>query len=387
MQTGATEIARAIAQLSIFTSSFDAPGGNVAFTTPPSASASGWELLPPEQRTKALGFPERPLGPSRWQFVTSDEIYRAILEHQPYGVHGMVTFGSNLLLSHAASDTGREALKKLAFYVHTDLFMNPTAELADIVLPISSAFEHEALRIGFEGSQVARSRVQLRPQIVEPRGESRSDTEIVFDLASRLGLGKYFWEGEIEAAYRFQLAPSGVTLENLRQQPGGVDIPLKTRYRKYAEIVDGVARGFNTPTHKIELYSQALLEGGYPPLPDYVAPLVSHTARPDLEERFPLILTCVKNGLFCESQHRLIPSLRKKSLDPELEIHPETAAVRGIHTGDWVRIETPEGSVRARARLVDSLDPQVVCGQHGWWQACPEISAPGYDPFSPTGAN
>ena len=64
-----------------------------------------------------------------------------------------------------------------------------------------------------------------------------------------------------------------------------------------------------------------------------------------------------------------------------------TAAERGIGPGDWVRLETPEGSVRARAVFNATLDPQVVCGQHGWWQACAEISAPGYDPFSPDGAN
>jgi anaerobic selenocysteine-containing dehydrogenase len=52
-----------------------------------------------------------------------------------------------------------------------------------------------------------------------------------------------------------------------------------------------------------------------------------------------------------------------------------------------VSIETPEGRIRARARLNDSLEPRVVCGQHGWWQACPEIGAPGYDPFAPDGAN
>jgi hypothetical protein len=33
------------------------------------------------------------------------------------------------------------------------------------------------------------------------------------------------------------------------------------------------------------------------------------------------------------------------------------------------------------------LDPQVVCGQHGWWQACPEIGAPGFEPFGPDSAN
>jgi len=42
---------------------------------------------------------------------------------------------------------------------------------------------------------------------------------------------------------------------------------------------------------------------------------------------------------------------------------------------------------RARARLNDTLQPDVVCGQHGWWQACPDLDAPGYDPFTSNGAN
>jgi anaerobic selenocysteine-containing dehydrogenase len=74
-------------------------------------------------------------------------------------------------------------------------------------------------------------------------------------------------------------------------------------------------------------------------------------------------------------------------MDPEVEIHPDTAADRGIQAGDWVWIETPEGRVRARAKMNASLEPRVVCGQHGWWQACPEVGAPGYDPFSEKGAN
>jgi anaerobic selenocysteine-containing dehydrogenase len=108
---------------------------------------------------------------------------------------------------------------------------------------------------------------------------------------------------------------------------------------------------------------------------------------PRAAARFPLILTCAKHTLFCESQHRALPSLRRRARDPEVELHPTAAAERGIAPGDWVHIETRGGSVRARARLNDSLEPDVVCGQHGWWQACPEIGAPGYDPFGPDGAN
>ncbi len=387
MQTNATQIARAIAQLYTLTGSFDTQGGNVRFAAVPKADVEGGELLTAGQRAQTLGLPERPLGPSRWQFVTSDELYRGVLEQQPYAVRGLVDFGSNLLLSHADSKRGREALKALDFYVHTDLFMNPTAELADVVLPVASAFEREALKIGFEVSPEAQSLVQLRPRVVEPRGEARSDTEIIFHLAGRLGLGAHFWDGDIEAAYRYQLGPSGVSLEALRQNPSGVRLPLQTRYRKFAEEKEGVPQGFATPTRKIELYAETLLEHGYSPLPEYEEPLMSPFSRPELVERYPLILTCAKHTLFCESQQRALPSLRRRALDPEVELHPATAAERGIVPGAWVHIETPEGRVRARARLNDSLEPRVVCAQHGWWQACPEIGAPGYDPFSPDGAN
>jgi anaerobic selenocysteine-containing dehydrogenase len=387
MQTNSTQIARAIAQLYALTGSFDSPGGNVLFAAAPSTNVMGMALLPPEKRTRTLGLGERPLGPARWGFVTTAELYRGILEQQPYRVRGLVGFGSNLLLSHSDSQHGRDALGALDFYVHADLFMNPTAEMADVVLPVASPFEREALKIGFEVSAEAQSLVQLLQRVVEPRGEARSDTEIVFDLACRLGLGEPFWDGNVEAAYRYQLEPSGITMEELREKPGGVRAPVQTRYRKFAGEKDDVPQGFATPTRKIELYSKAMLEHGYPPLPRYEEPLVGPVSRPDLAERFPLVLTCTKSTLFCESQHRALPSLRRHAPDPEVELHPTAAAERGIAPGEWVRIETPGGSVRARARMNDALAPNVVCAQHGWWQACTGLDLLGYDPFSEDGAN
>jgi len=387
MQTNSTQIARAIAQLHVLTGSFDGQGGNVLFAAVPTANVGGMELLPAEKRTRTLGQAERPLGPARFGFVTTDDLYRAILEQKPYGVHGLVGFGANLLLAHAGALRGREALAALDFYVHTDLFMNPTAELADIVLPVASAFEREALKAGFEISEEAQALIQLRRRMVEPQGEARSDTEFVFELARRLGLGAHFWDGDLQAAYRYQLGPSGLSLEALRAEPGGIRAAPPTRYRKFAEPVNGVPRGFNTPTRKIELYSEVMLQHGYPPLPEYVEPLVGPVTRPELAERYPLVLTCAKHELFCETQHRNLPSLRRKAMEPEVELHPAAAAERGIRPGDWVSIETPQGRVRARARLNDTLKPNVVCGQHGWWQAAPEIGAPSYDPFSSAGAN
>jgi anaerobic selenocysteine-containing dehydrogenase len=379
-----TQIARAIAQLYALTGSFDARGGNVGFPAVPSKPIAGAELLPPSQREKSLGLPRRPLGPSRWEFVTSDDFYTAALDARPYRARGLVVFGSNLLLANADSARGREALRALDFYVHADLFLNPTAELADIVLPVASPFETEALAIGFEVSPDAQSLVQLRRPLVQPQGEARSDTRIIFDLAKRLGLGEHFWGGDVEAAYRYQLEPSGVSVEELRARPEGIRVELETRYRKFAETHEGAARGFDTPTRKVELYSETLLDHGYAPLPEFVSSEPSSALD---AARYPLTLTCSKSTWFCESQHRALPSLRRRAREPEVEIHPDTARLRGIAAGEWVAIETRAGSVRARAKLNDALEPSVVCGQHGWWQACAEIGAPGYDPFGADSAN
>jgi anaerobic selenocysteine-containing dehydrogenase len=386
-QTNTTQIYRAISFLYALTGSFDGPGGNVLLPGVPSRDIAGLELSSPDQRKRALGLSQRPLGPSIGEWVSTDEVYRAILEQDPYPVRGLVGFGANLLMAHADVRRGRDALAALDFYVHADLFMNPTAELADIVLPVASPFEREGLKIGFEVSEAAQSLVQLRQPVAEPRGESRSDVEIVFELARRLGLGAHFWDGNIEAAYKYQLEPSGVTLDQLRQHPAGVRVPLETRYHKFADMGSGGPRGFGTPSGLAELYSQTLLEHGYPAVPEFAEPLISPRSRPDLGRRFPLILMCAKNTQFCETQHRGLPSLRRKVPDPEVELHPDTAAGRGIRSGDWVVVESPDGGMRARARLNDSLDPAVVCGEHGWWQACPEIGAPGYDPFTAEGSN
>ena len=116
------------------------------------------------------------------------DFYRAMLEGTPYPVRGLIGFGANMLLAQADRHRGRAALAALDFYAHADLFMTPTAALADIVLPIASCFEREALKIGFEISAEAQSLVQLRQAVVPPPGEARSDTDVVFELADRLGL-------------------------------------------------------------------------------------------------------------------------------------------------------------------------------------------------------
>jgi anaerobic selenocysteine-containing dehydrogenase len=384
----ATDTARAMALLYALTGSFDAAGGNVLFPAVPASSITGEDLPAAKRLAPAIGFAERPLGPARWNHVSPQDFYRAVLEGVPYPVRGLIGFGTNLLLARGDPVRGRAALAALDFYCHADLFMTPTAAFADIVLPVASCFECEALKIGFEISEDAQSQVQLRQAIVAPPGQARSDSDFIFDLAVRLGLGEHFWSGDVDAAYRYQLGPSGVTLDQLRAEPAGLRKPLKTRHLKHAASDDkGNPRGFPTPSRKIEFWSQTFLDHGYPALPDFVEPPIGPVARPDLAASFPLILTCAKPSLFCQTQHRALPSLRKRAPHPEIELNPMTAAARGIKNGDWVDVRTPAGGMRARARLSETLDPRVVVGEHGWWQGCDELGVGVSDPFNPNGTN
>ena len=332
---------------------------------------SGKDLISAEQKAKGLEMVRRPLGPGRDGWVTSDAFYRAVLDGSPYKVRALMSFGTNMLVSHPGAALGRDALEALDFHAHADMFMNPSAAFADVILPVCSAWEREGLRAGFEIDQAAEELVQLRAPAVTPEGESRSDVWIAFQLASRLGLSDLFWNGDIDAGLGEMLAPSGVTLETLRAAPEGVRVPLEPAYRKYAIPRNGRPHGFATPSRRVEIYSQTFLDHGQAPLPEFVPPPGG--------ENLPLVLTSAKSTLFCHSQFRQLQSLRKRQPHPVVEIHPDTAAERDIQNGDWVEIETGEGRVRAVARFAESLDPRVVVGQHGWWQACAELGLPSYD--------
>ncbi len=205
--TNSTQTVRAISLLYALTGSFDEPGGNVRTTRPPSDELGALSLLPKGQLEKALGLESRPLGISRHGWILAADLWRAIVDGIPYRVHGMVGFGGNMLLSQPGARAAREALTRLDFLVFADLFLTPTAALADVVLPVSSAWEREGLRVGFGPTHDGEQWIQLRPAVIAPLGESRSDTWIACELAKRLGLGKQFFDGDVDAGHRFTLEP------------------------------------------------------------------------------------------------------------------------------------------------------------------------------------
>jgi anaerobic selenocysteine-containing dehydrogenase len=394
MHSNAMQINRAVSCFYALTGQYDESGSNVLTATTPINPVDGPQLLPKEKAEIRLGRKDHPLGPPNEPgHVQAATVYDAILTGRPYKIKAMVCFGSDPLLGQGDPVRGKQALSALDFYAHMDFFVNPSAALADVLLPATMAWESESLKTNFAfpkgATAEASSWAQMRKVVVPPPPGTRTDLEVIFDLACRLGLGEHFFGGDVEAGWRHQLEPSGLTLEQLRAHPLGAKADVVTHHRKYAMIDQqtGRPRGFPTPSRKLELYSTRFAGAGYDPLPDHEEPAESplHSVNPVHD--YPLILTSFRHIEYISDTHRNIPRLRNKVQEPIIEIHPDTATDLTIEDGDWVNVETATGKVKLKAKYSDALHPKVVCAPYGWWQACVPLGLPAYDPVSPEGAN
>ena len=169
---------------------------------------------------------------------------------------------------------------------------------------------------------------QRRPLVVEPLYERRPDVEIVFGLATRLGLGDQFGDGDPVRAYDEVLAPAGLSWAALADEPEGLSIaPLPSlREVRRRRARDGGPVGFATPSGKVELFSDTFAAHGHAPLPSYAEPAESPRSTPDLAAEYPLVLTNAKRPQYLHSQHRAVAAIRKTAPAPTAELHPETAA-------------------------------------------------------------
>jgi anaerobic selenocysteine-containing dehydrogenase len=387
--TNATQTSRAIASLYALLGDFDRQGGNVTFAKVATNNVDGKDFLSKEAAALRIGREKKPLGPPASPGnCAAYDVFTAILDEQPYPIKAFLAFGCNPVMSNADPRRAREALSKLDFAVAMDLFMTPTAALCDYVLPATSFLEMDNLTTAFEHRQSGKTHLQYRAAVVEPLYERRSDTWILFELAKRMGMSEQFFDGDIQAGYAYELEPSGITLEELKNTPGGISRPVATTFEKHARNnKDGKPRGFATPSKRVELYCHKFAAAGYPALPAYIEPALSPVSRPDIAADFPLVLTNAKNTTFVHSQQRALPSLRKALPEPCADLHPETAMRYGIKNKEWMIVETPKGAIKVKARVSKNIVPDAICVQHGWWQGCKELELPGYNAYDETGAN
>ena len=370
---------RAVCLFYSLTGNLDRPGGNVRFAKTPVNGMDGRGLLPKEQARKRLGLEARPLGPVATGRVQAYEVYRAVLEGEPYPVKGFLSFGGDIIMANGDTLRGRQALQQLDLYVQTDFYETPAGRYADFLLPAATSWEDWHVKASFDQGAATSTWLQYREQVVPARFESRSDADIIFDLAGRMAFDEQFWHGDREAALDHMLEPSGVTVAQLKDHPGGLSMPRETRYRKYLE------KGFDTRSRLVEIYSIPFQEHGYPPLPDFNPSETGFGA--EVVRDYPFTLTTAKAINFCHGQHRSLPSLRAKTPEPVIEIHPDDATELEIAADAPVRVETKVAAMTMKAGLNSELPRKVVRVMHGWWQGCPDLDLPGYDPFSRDGAN
>ena len=358
---------RAVSMLPVLTANIDVPGGWVFGMHGLGRFPSLIENLAPEVSAKRLGADRFKLLGGEGADLPAAHIptlLQAMREGRPYPVKAFLVFGNNTLSTYANTSLVYESLMKLDFMVCADLFMTPTAELADIVLPAASWPELNQLA----GLPTVAANVVLAQQQAVRIGECKSDEEIFVELARRmkLAVGTETVEDVLDA----QLAAGkiGLTFDELKQR-GFFKVPFK--YRKFE---DG---GFKTPTGKIELYSTRLEAFGYSPLPHYEEPPESPISSPDVARDYPLVLTTGgRIPFFFNSEHRQIANLRKARRYPLAEIHPATAARYGVVNGEWMWIETRRGRIRQKAKVTAGIDPRVIHAEHGWW--FPEEPGPDY---------
>jgi len=283
-----------------------------------------------------------------------------MLSEKPYPVKAIIDFGCNLALTWPDTNKVKKAFKKLDLFVVCDTFMTETASMADLVLPGVTFMEREDLR---DYRNMGIALLMRTGKAVEPIGNSMEDWKVVQGIARKMGDGEYYpWESA-EELFEYVLEPSPISLEQLRQNPGGVYYAEKI-YRKY---LNG---GFNTPSKKVEIYCQTLKEQGYEPIPTFHEPPESPITTPDLAKEYPLILiTGVKVLAYTHSSYHNLPSMRRMVPEPYVKIHPETAATYDIAQGDMVRVETPKGSIKLKANLTEDILPRVVAVMHGWSKA------------------
>jgi len=338
---------RSLVCLMAVTGNLEVPGGNVHAHEPEIMGMGQFVRadLIPNKRKDMIGAYHRTI--PRLMTVPPAYFRKAVLEETPYPVKGYYGMCTNPLVAWADSKLTYEAFMRLDFVAMAEIFMTPTASMADIVFPI--AHQYEMNDIGHYG--IGHGMILARPKIVDPPAECWPDIKIMNELGKRVS-DRQYWYDDFEVLLEDVLKPSGLTYAEFSAK-GYLKGP--DRFRLYEE------KGFRTPTGKVELKLSTAEKFGLKPLPEF-------TGLPEGEDPdYPLILISAKSRYYLLSSYRWVKRLREKRPDPLVEIHPEAAAAYGMTDGDEVVITTRYGEITQLARVTDIVHPRVVSAALGWW--------------------
>jgi anaerobic selenocysteine-containing dehydrogenase len=259
--------------------------------------------------------------------------------------------------------------------------MTDTAEYADIVLPATTQLEQDDIMFSWGHLYVT-----YNHRAVEPAGEAVPNTEMFRRLAARMGFDDPLFRRSdadlIAESFEWDHPHmAGITVESLKEK--GWQRLTVAPPDEYAPHAEG---GFPTPSGKVEFVSSAAAGGNFvvplfrqgshdhqpgqpvDPLPHYIPPREAAHTDPELAARYPLNLLSPKSHAYLNSSFANQARQRQVQKEPNVIIHPDDAAARGISDGQPVRVFNDRGEFTVLAKLDDAVLRGVVVSSLGGWR-------------------
>ncbi len=260
---------------------------------------------------------------------------------------------------------------KCQFILCSDIFMTPSARYADILLPGTSVFEGNNISPPWSGSNY----LLRNNQVIRPLFDCRFEWEWLKEVAEKLGLFEAFTNGKpdmeqwLEESY-LCLKEKEPELPDYRifcEKGGWQYQDQKSIIAFEQEIADPKHHPFSTPSGKIEIFSKRLYDmhqTDIPGIPRYI----SCPEGPDdpLRSQYPLQLIGWHTRRRCHSVHDNNEYLDEVER-PQLWIHPDDAAARGIQNDSLADIFNDRGRVRLPALVTERIVPGVAAMSQGGW--------------------
>lgn len=326
-----TQRARALALLTALMGSWGRRGG---IFVPTSLKVENYPLppYPGSNRPQADGADGAQFKFAEEGVTTS--LRAATLSGQPYPIKAWVVYGTNLLQNLPDRAQTLAAIDKLDLLVVCDTIPSEIAGYADVVLPDTTFLErHDELFVGWG----RRGWIGLRQPVVAAPHDQKPSWWIAKQLANRLGVGACMPFDDIETYLRWRVEKSGHSWERLQREGILMGPPNPVT------VEDGLALSFDTPSHKVEFWSEQLAAAGFDPVPKYTA----HPQAP--AGHFRLITGRAPVHTFSKTQSN--PYLHDLMPDNEVWVNAGVARARGLADREYVTLRNQDGVVSHRVRV------------------------------------
>lgn len=276
-------------------------------------------------------------------------------------VKGLYLMGENPMVSDPNINHVRECLKK-TFLVVQDIFMTPTAELADIILPAASFAETDGTFTSTE------RRIQLIRKAQEPVGNSKLDWKIVGLIAKAMGYDGLTYSNVkeiVDEINRTTPIYGGITWDRLLKNEKGYQWPCKTPDDPgtvYLHADGNFSRG------KGHFFAVPFKEPAE--LPDDGYPLILSTGR---------VLWHFHTG----TMSRRSPTLNARVPEGYVEISTDDASALGISDGEKVKVKSRRGEIITKAKITHRVKKGLIFIPFHFKEAAANVlTNPALDPIA-----